>query len=476
MRSTRKRWLAIAGGIFVAIGVAWGAYWMLALRYAESTDDAYVSGNVVQITPQIPGTVVKIAADDTQFVKAGSTIVELDPADAKLALEAADAKLARTVRDVRGLFATTALLRASLDMRSADVARADEDLKRRQRLASSGAVSGEELQHARDALTSAQAALIAAREQLAANQARTDRTTVESHPDVLAAAAQVHDAYLDLARTRLPAPVSGYVAKRAVQLGQRVAPGAPLMAIVPLDQVWVDANFKEPQLAAMRVGQPVTLKADLYGGKVRYHGTVAGFGAGTGAAFSLLPPQNATGNWIKIVQRVPVRIALDSRELADHPLQIGLSMQVEVDTHDRKGERLPEVAQTAPAYTTTMYEAADAAAAARVKAVIAANDRSAGKSGSATHDTAGSSVARNAVGSSVTRNAAGSSVARNAVGSSVTRNAAGSSVTRNAAGSSVARDAAASSTERDAAPSPVAHDTSRSPVAHTAEKSSPETL
>jgi membrane fusion protein (multidrug efflux system) len=408
----------MSGGVFVAIGIAWGAYWMLALRYAESTDDAYVSGNIVQITPQIAGTVVKIAADDTQFVKAGSTLVELDPADEKLALEAADAKLARTVRDVRGLFATTAQLRASLDMRSADVARATEDLNRRQRLASSGAVSGEELQHARDALTSAQAALIAAREQLAANQARVDRTTVENHPDVRSAAAQVHDAYLDLARTHLPAPVSGYVAKRAVQLGQRVAPGAPLMAIVPLDEVWVDANFKEPQLATMRVGQPVTLKADLYGGKVRYHGTVAGFGAGTGAAFSLLPPQNATGNWIKIVQRVPVRIALDPHELAEHPLQIGLSMQVEVDTRDRAGERLPQMAQQAPAYTTAMYESADAAAAARVKAVIAANDRSAGRSGSAARDTAASSVARDAAASSVARDVVRSSVAHTAAKSS----------------------------------------------------------
>ena len=418
MRTARKRWLAILGSAFVAIAVAWGAYWLLALRYTQSTDDAYVSGNIVQITPQIAGTVVKIAADDTQFVNAGSTLVELDPADGKLALEAADAKLARTVRDVRGLFATTAQLRANLDMRSADVARATEDLRRRQRLASSGAVSGEELQHARDSLTSAQAALAAAREQLAANQARTDRTTIATHPDVLVAAAQVHDAYLDLARTHLPAPVSGYVAKRAVQLGQRVAPGTPLMAIVPLDQVWVDANFKEPQLATMRVGQPVTLKADLYGGKVRYHGKVAGFGAGTGAAFSLLPPQNATGNWIKIVQRVPVRIALDAHELDEHPLQIGLSMQVEVDTHDRGGERLPQAAQAAPPYTTSMYDAADAAAAARIKAVIAANDQGAGKSGSAARGSAASSVARDTTASPIVRDTAASPIAHTATKSS----------------------------------------------------------
>jgi membrane fusion protein, multidrug efflux system len=371
----RKRWLAIVAGAFVLIGIVYATYWALVLRFEQSTDDAYVSGNVVQITPQIAGTVVRIAAEDTQFVKAGSTLVELDPADAKIALEQADAKLAKTVRDVRGLFATTAQLKANVDLRSAELARASEDLNRRERLARSGAVSGEELQHARDALAGARAALTAAQQELAANQARVDRTSVENHPDVLAAAAQVHDAYLDVRRTALPAPVSGYVAKRAVQLGQRVAPGAPLMAIVPLDQVWVDANFKEPQLATMRIGQPVTLTADLYGGKVRYHGTVAGFGAGTGSAFALLPAQNATGNWIKIVQRVPVRIALDAHELTGHPLQIGLSMQVEVDTHERGGERLPQVGQATTALSTDVYDSVDAAAANRVRAIIAANDR-----------------------------------------------------------------------------------------------------
>ncbi len=258
-------------------------------------------------------------------------------------------------------------------MRTADVNRALEDLNRRQRLAASGAVSGEELQHARDALTSARAAQTAAREELAATAARTDRTAVSSHPDVLAAASQVHDAYLNVARTRLVAPVSGFIAKRSVQLGQRVSPGGMLMAIVPLDQVWVDANFKEPQLATMRIGQPVSLKSDLYGGKVRYRGTVTGFGAGTGAAFSLLPAQNATGNWIKIVQRVPVRIALDPAELAQHPLQIGLSMQAEIDTHDRDGERLPQRTRTGSATTTEVYAAVDEAAKQRVRSIIAAN-------------------------------------------------------------------------------------------------------
>ncbi len=334
-QSKRRRWLSIVIGGFALIGIAYGAYWALALRYVQSTDDAYVSGNVVQITPQISGTVVAIGANDTQLVKAGQTLVQLDQADAKVALDQAEAQLAKAVREVRGLFATSAQLQAGVDLRESELATAQADLARRERLGSSGAISGEELQHARNAVLGAQAGVLGAKEQLAVNRARIDRTTIENHPDVLNASTRVRDAYLTFSRTALPAPVSGFVAKRAVQLGQRVSPGTPLMAIVPLDQVWVDANFKEPQLATMRIGQPVKLRADIYGSKVVYSGTVAGFGAGTGSAFSLLPAQNATGNWIKIVQRIPVRIALEPRELAAHPLQIGLSMQVEIDTHER---------------------------------------------------------------------------------------------------------------------------------------------
>jgi membrane fusion protein, multidrug efflux system len=372
--TARKKWLAIVIAAFAVLGAAYGAYWATTLRYRQSTDDAYVSGNVVQITPQISGTVVSIAADDTQFVTAGQTLVQLDQADAKVALDQAEAQLAKTVREVRNLFATTAQLQAVVEIRESELARANDDLARRDRLATSGAISGEEQQHARDAVNASKAALLAAQQQVAANRARVDRTTVENHPDVLNAAAHVRDAYLTYGRTALPAPVSGFVAKRAVQLGQRVGPGAPLMAIVPLDQVWVDANFKEPQLAAMRAGQPVTLKADIYSGSVVYHGRVVGFGAGTGSAFALLPAQNATGNWIKIVQRVPVRIALDPKELAANPLQIGLSMQVDVDTHEREGARLPQLTQTAPAYATQVFQSLDATANARVKAVIAANE------------------------------------------------------------------------------------------------------
>jgi membrane fusion protein (multidrug efflux system) len=369
----RKLWLALTAAVIAVAALACGAYWALELRHIESTDDAYVGGNVVQITPQVAGTVVAIGADDTNFVKAGQTLVQLDRADAAVALDQADAQLAKTVREVRALFAASAQFQADVEMRQTDLAKANEDLARRERLTASGAISSEEAQHARDAVKSAQAAVAAARQGLAANRARVDRTTLEDHPDVRSAAARVHDAYLAYTRAVLPAPVAGFVARRAVQLGQRVAPGTPLMAVVPLDQVWVDANFKEAQLAAMRVGQPVKLTADVYGGKVPYHGRIAGFGAGTGAAFSLLPAQNATGNWIKIVQRVPVRIALDAGEIAAHPLQIGLSMQVEVDTRGRDGERLPETALAAAPYTTAVFDALDERADARVKEIVIAN-------------------------------------------------------------------------------------------------------
>jgi membrane fusion protein, multidrug efflux system len=374
LKTRRKLWLAIVAGAFAAIGAAYGAYWATVLRYSQSTDDAYVNGNVVQITPQISGTVVSIAADDTQFVKAGQPLVRLDQADAKVALDQAEAQLAKTVREVRNLFATTAQLQAAVQLRQTDLSQAQADLARRVQLGKSGAVSGEELQHARDAVKGAESALLAAQQQLAANRARVDRTTLEDHPDVRNAAAAVRNAYLNYARTTLPAPVSGFVARRNVQLGQRVSPGAPLMAVVPLDQVWVDANFKEPQLAGMRVGQPVTLTADLYGNNIRYHGKVVGFGAGTGSAFSLLPAQNATGNWIKIVQRVPVRVALDAREVAEHPLQIGLTMKAVVNVRDESGVRLPQLASNNVAYTTDVFQSTDVSADARVQAIIVAND------------------------------------------------------------------------------------------------------
>ncbi len=354
-----------------ALGLAaWGAWWWLDGRWHEGTDDAYVSGNIVQITPQAPGTVIAVRADDTDFVKAGEELVRLDRADAKVALEQAEAQLARTVRQVRTYYATDAQLAATVAQRESELAKARQDLARREAAAPSGAVSREEIEHARDTIASAQAALEAAREQRRVNRALTEGTSVAEHPDVKAAAAKVHEAFIAYARTTIAAPVAGFVAKRSVQVGQRVQAGTPLMAVIPLEQVWVDANFKEGQLADVRVGQPAEVSADLYGGRVTYHGKVAGLGAGTGAAFALLPPQNATGNWIKVVQRLPVRITLDPAELAQHPLQVGLSMRVEVETHDRSGARLPQAARAQTGQQTSVFDLSEKQAEDRIAAIV----------------------------------------------------------------------------------------------------------
>ncbi|MDN7600576.1 efflux RND transporter periplasmic adaptor subunit [Burkholderia gladioli] len=339
----RKRMMTLLILAIVIAAIAYGLYYFLVARFHEETDDAYVNGNVVQITPQVTGTVIAVNADDTQSIRIGQPLVKLDPADAVIALQSAEANLAQTVRRVRGLYADDDQYRAQVAQRESDLSKAQDDLRRRLAVAQTGAVSQEEISHARDAVKAAQASLDAAKQQLAANVALTANTTVANHPDVLAAAATVRNAYLNNARNTLPAPVTGYVAKRSVQVGQRVSPGTPLMSVVPLGQIWVDANFKEVQLDHMRIGQPVSVTADIYGSSVKYHGKVIGFSAGTGSAFSLLPAQNATGNWIKVVQRLPVRIALDPQELERHPLRIGLSMQVDVDIKDESGSQLGSV-------------------------------------------------------------------------------------------------------------------------------------
>ncbi|RQH09611.1 HlyD family efflux transporter periplasmic adaptor subunit [Paraburkholderia dinghuensis] len=367
----RKRLLALLAAAVVLAGAAYGAYYYTFGRYYESTDDAYVSGNLVQLTPQVTGTVVAVNTDDTQIVKAGDAVVTLDPADAKIALASAEAALGQTVRRVSSLYVNNDFYAANVAQRESDLARANDDLRRRQAVADTGAVSAEDIAHAREAVNAAQAALDAARQQAEANHALTDRTTVEYHPDVQAAASKVRDAYLAYARDTLPAPVTGYVAQRSVQVGQRVAPGTPLMAIVPLDGVWVDANFKEVQLRHMRIGQPVTLTADVYGSAIKYHGRIEGFSAGTGSAFATLPAQNATGNWIKIVQRLPVRIQLDPRELEAHPLRIGLSMLVDVNTHDDSGTQLGAATNTS--YRTDVFAQYGEQADAEIAKVIAQN-------------------------------------------------------------------------------------------------------
>ncbi len=338
--SRRKFLLSAAAASFVVLAFVYGAYWFVSARYDVSTDDAYVSGNVIQVTPQITGTVVAVRADDTDYVQAGQPLVSIDDVDTRLALDQAKATFSQTLREVRALYSNEGALVASVSLQETNLARLQEDLARRQKLAGTGAVSAEELKHARDAVQTAKDQLNNVRKQLEGNRVLVDNTTLADHPRVKMAAARLREAYLAWRRTQVPAPVSGQVARRSVQVGQRTAPGTPLMAVVPLEQLWVDANFKEGQLSAMRIGQPATLTADLYGSSVTYHGKVVGLSAGTGSAFSLLPAQNATGNWIKVVQRLPVRIALDPAELKAHPLRIGLSMVVEVTVKDESGPQL----------------------------------------------------------------------------------------------------------------------------------------
>ena len=385
MNPKRKQALLTVATVVALAGVGWFLYDWLVLSHYEETDNAYVQGNLIQITPQVGGTVTAIYADETDPVQAGQPLLRLDPADTDVALAQAEAALGQTVRQVRTLYVNNDSLAAQVRLREADVAKvrtqlatAEQDLARRQGL-SGGAVSGEELAHARDqataaqsALDAAEAALAAAREQLGSNQALTDGTPVEQHPSVQAAAARVREAWLAAHRTALPAPVSGYIGKRNVQLGQRVAVGAPLMLLTPLDQLWVDANFKENQLRDIRIGQPVTLTADIYGGKVTYQGKVAGLGAATGAATALLPAQNATGNWIKVVQRLPVRITLDAEQIKAHPLRVGLSMIVRVNITDQSGAELA-APHPEPVARTEVFTQADGGAEALIEQIIARN-------------------------------------------------------------------------------------------------------
>ncbi len=354
-RSKRHRALLVLAAVVVVALVAWLLWYLLVARWHEGTDDAYVQGNMVSITPQTSGTVVAINADDGMQVVAGQVLVRLDPSDATVAYEQAVANLASTVRQVRGLYSVVDAGQADLKARQVAVQKARADVDRRKDLVATGAVSAEELAHARDALSAAQAALSASTGELSRNRALVDATTVSDQPQVQAAAAQLRSAYLNLQRVAIVAPVSGYVAQRSVQLGQRVQPGAPMMSIIPLEQAWVEANFKETQLARMRLGQPVEVESDVYGSDVTYSGKLVSLGLGTGSAFSLLPAQNASGNWIKIVQRIPVRIELDPKQLARHPLRLGMSMSVDVSIRDQDGPVLPAVTPTKPVLSTNAY-------------------------------------------------------------------------------------------------------------------------
>jgi membrane fusion protein (multidrug efflux system) len=369
----RKAVLLGITGVFALGAIAYGAYATLVLSQRAETDNAYVGGNLVNVSSQVAGSVVEIRADETQMVQAGAEIVRLDPADAEIALTQAEARLGTAVRQQRERYSNVEQLLAVVGQRRVALQSAREDLARRAPLAAEQVVSGEDVAHARRAVEDARAALDVALKQVAAAKSGVAGVDAAHHPSVLAAKAEYLSAWLASRRNAIVAPVSGYVAKRSVQVGSRVAPGAPLLSVVPLDQLWVDANFKESELRDIRVGQPVKIEADMYGNKVEFHGKVMGLAAGTGSAFSLLPAQNASGNWIKVVQRVPVRISLDPKELAQHPLRVGLSATVDVDISHKEGGALGAVASAPARYVTTALNQPLQQAQAATEAIVAKN-------------------------------------------------------------------------------------------------------
>ncbi|AOF18082.1 multidrug export protein EmrA [Yersinia enterocolitica] len=350
-KKQRKRVLLLLTGIFI-IGVAYLIYWFLVLRHHQETDNAYVSGNQVQIMSQVPGSVVSVNFENTDLVKSGDILLTLDPTDAEQAYEQAQTALANTVRQTHQLIINSKQYQANIALKKTELSKAQNDLKRRVVLGSVDAIGREELQHARDAVDAAQASLDVAIAQYNANQALVLNTPLEKQPAVEQAAAKLRDAWLALQRTKVVSPITGFVSRRSVQVGAEIANGAPLMAVIPANEMWIDANFKETQLANMRIGQPATVVTDFYGDDVVFQGKVVGLDMGTGSAFSLLPAQNATGNWIKVVQRLPVRIELDAKQLAEHPLRIGLSTTVRVDTADTDGLVLAQNVRKEPAFVT----------------------------------------------------------------------------------------------------------------------------
>ena len=355
-KGKRKSLLILLTLLFIVLAVAYGIYWFLVLRHYEETDDAYVAGNQVQIMAQVSGSVTKVWADNTDFVKKGDVLVTLDPTDAQQAFEKAQTGLASSVRQTHQLMINSKQYQANIELQKTALAQAQSDLNRRIPLGSANLIGREELQHARDAVTSAQAQLDVAIQQYNANQAMILGSKLEDQPAVKQAATEVRNAWLALERTKIVSPITGYVSRRAVQPGAQISPTTSLMAVVPATGLWVDANFKETQLAHMRIGQTATVVSDLYGDDVKYTGKVVGLDMGTGSAFSLLPAQNATGNWIKVVQRLPVRIEIDAKQLEQHPLRIGLSTLVEVDTSNRDGQVLANQTRSEPIYESNARE------------------------------------------------------------------------------------------------------------------------
>ena len=369
----RTKILILIAVIFIVLGALWGAYWVLVLSKREQTDDAYVNGNKVVISAQVSGTVIAVLADDTQLVKAGQVLVRLDPIDAETSLSRAASALAQGVRQVRQEKATADQYDSVIETRKLELARAETDLAKREPLLADKAIAPEEVRHARESVEMARAARAQAVRQSIAAHALIDGTQVEDNPAVLQAKAAFRDAWIAAQRNAVVAPVTGYVAERSVQLGQHIQAGQALMTVIPLNALWVDANFKEVQLRHLRIGQPAQVRSDLYGGSFIFHGHVKGMSAGTGAAFALLPAQNASGNWIKVVQRVPVRIQIDDNDLVKAPLRVGLSATVTVDTTNRDGPVLSRNTADTPVGDTQVYTQDLDKASAEADAVVRRN-------------------------------------------------------------------------------------------------------
>ncbi len=369
----RRIILTIIAVVFVIAGIAWWLLYVFVFSLRETTDDAYVGGNQISVSSQIAGTVTAVLADNTQLVNVGQVLVKLDPTDAEVALAKARSALASAVRQVRQQTETASQYDSAISSRRTDLAQAQADLNRRQPLLADKAIAPEEVAHAKETVRNAENALDQVLRQSAAAHALVDGMPVAENPAVMQAKAAFREAWINHERTAIVAPTGGYVAQRAVQVGSRLQPGQPLMTIIPLGDLWVDANLKESQLRNVRIGQPVAVESDIYGGSVDYHGHVVGLAPGTGAAFALLPPQNASGNWIKVVQRVPVRISLDAKELEQHPLRVGLSTAVKVDTRDRSGTMLATAPATKPVAETDVYANDFAKAEAEADAIVRAN-------------------------------------------------------------------------------------------------------
>lgn len=369
----RNKAILITVLIFLVLGTAWFSYWWLWGRFHQYTDDAYVDGNNVVLTPQVPGIVVSFSAMDADYVPQGRILVELDKTDASIALDRAVADLGSAVRDVMRMFEQAKQHEAMIAMKKAEFIKSAQDYEHRKHLVDEGGVSLEDFEHAEAALQSSYADLVATEHLYISALAQVENTTVETHPLVEQMKNRVRDAFVFYQRCTIKAPVSGIVAQRTVQVGERVQAGQPLMALVPLDQMWVNANYKETQLTNMRVGQTAKIHSDIYGRKVVFEGRIAGIGGGTGSVFSVLPPQNATGNWIKIVQRIPVRIILDQAQIREFPLRLGLSMEVTVDVHDTEKPFVPSIRTDGPLFETNVFSTQEEGAEPLIAEVIAAN-------------------------------------------------------------------------------------------------------